>query len=358
MAGEDEGEERTQEPTAKRQRDFAERGDIAKSTEINGAAGLAAAAIAFLAFAPILGQSISNTFQFAFLRIPDQSGDLNAMMELGRATAFQLLIGLAPILSFLWAAAMFVGLYQQWGAFPKEPFKFDINKFNPYEGFKQKFMSPKPVVELLKGIAKIALVGWLVYTDIKERFAIIPSMAASTPVATMTTLKELALMVLWRALPLAIAIAFFDYLYESYRVHEKMKMTRKEVKDENKDQDGDPLLKQARRKRAQELAFARTVQNVKKADIIITNPDHYAVALRYRKAEAPAPVVVAKGVDRLAQAIKAEGARHDVPQVENRPLARALFARVKEGKTVPADLYDAVARVLAVIWRRRRPQRA
>ena len=357
MAGEDEGEERTQEPTAKRQRDFAERGEIPKSTEINGAAGLAAAAIAFMTFAPNLGQSIFNTFQFSYRRIPEEGSDINALMEVGRGAALQLFFGLAPILGFLWASAMVVGLYQQWGGFPKEPFKFDINKFNPYEGFKQKFMSPKPVVEMLKSVAKIVFIGWLVFSDIKERFGLIPALAGSNPVATMMTLKSLAMMVLWRALPLAIVIAFFDYLYESYRLHERMKMTRKEVKDENKDQEGDPLLKQARRKRAQELAFARTVQNVKKADIIITNPDHYAVALRYRKAEAPAPVVIAKGVDRLAMAIKAEAARHDIPQVENRPLARALFARVKEGRAVPADLYDAVARVLAVIWRRRRPAR-
>lgn len=358
MAGEDEGEERTHEPTAKRQREFSDRGEIAKSPEINGAAGLAAAAIAFLTFAPELGLSIRNTFQFSFLRIPDEDGDLNAMMELGRGAALQLIFALGPILGFLWVAALVVGLYQQWGAFPKEPFKFDINKFNPYSNFKQKFMSPKPLVELAKSVAKIVMIGWLVLSDIRERFGVIPAMAGIPPEGTMMVLKSMALMVLWRALPLAIVIAFFDYLYESYRMHERMKMTRKEVKDENKDQEGDPQLKQARRKRAQELAFARTVQNVKKADIIITNPDHYAVALRYRKAEAPAPVVVAKGVDRLAQAIKAEAARHDIPQVENRPLARALFARVKEGKAVPADLYDAVARVLAVIWRRRRPVRA
>jgi len=149
-----------------------------------------------------------------------------------------------------------------------------------------------------------------------------------------------------------------DYLYQIYQNSEKMKMTRQEVKDENKNTEGDPHLKAARKKRAQEIAFARTIQNVKKADVVITNPDHYAVALRYRRDESTAPIVVAKGIDRLAQAIKAEAARHDIPQVENRPLARSLHARVKEGKMIPEDLYQAVATILAVLWSRRRVVRA
>lgn len=351
----DEGEERTQDPTAKRQKEFAERGETVKSQEIAGAAGLLVGAVALTTFAGDLGQAVRNTFLLAYARIGTSEGDLNTMLELLRIAAIEVAVGLAPLLLVIWAGGLLVGLYQQWGAFPKEPFKFDPNKFNPINGFQQKFMSTKPLIELLKSVMKILLIGYLCWGALVDRFEVIPALAGVTPGETLRALESLAWMVLWRALPVAIVIAALDYMYESYQLSERMKMTRKEVKDEHKDQEGDPHVKQARRKRQQELAFARTVQNVKKADIVITNPDHYAVALRYRKSEAAAPVVVAKGVDRLAQAIKAEASRHDIPQVENRPLARALFAKVKEGKMVPADLYDAVARVLAVVWRRRRP---
>jgi flagellar biosynthetic protein FlhB len=351
----DDGEEKTQDPTAKRQKDFAERGEVAKSQEVAASAGLLFAALAVTIFAGDLGAAVRNTFVLAYARIGTNEGDINAMLELLRVAAVEIAVGLAPLLLFLWATGLFVGLYQQWGAFPKEPFKFDPNKFNPITGFQQKFMSTKPLIELLKSVIKILLIGYLCWGALVDRFDLLPALAGVTPGETLKVLEDLAWMVLWRALPVAIVIAFLDYLYESYQINEKMKMTRKEVKDEHKDQEGDPHVKQARKRRQHEMAFARTVQNVKKADIVITNPDHYAVALRYRKSEAAAPIVVAKGVDRLAQAIKAEAARHDIPQIENRPLARALHARVKEGKMVPADLYDAVARVLAVVWRRRRP---
>jgi flagellar biosynthetic protein FlhB len=129
-------------------------------------------------------------------------------------------------------------------------------------------------------------------------------------------------------------------------------MTREEIKEETKTMEGDPHAKAARKRRQQEIAYAQTIQKVQEADVVITNPDHYAVALRYRREEGTAPVVLAKGVDELAQRIKAEARKHDVPQVENRPLARRLFRTVKAGHAIPEDLYGVVARILAVIWKR------
>ena len=136
-----------------------------------------------------------------------------------------------------------------------------------------------------------------------------------------------------------------------------MMMSREDLKEEQKQSEGDPYMKQARKQRQREIALGQMLQNVPKADVVITNPTHYAVALRYRKNEAPAPVVVARGVDHLAMRIKTEAIRSDVPQIENRQLARALYATSKVGHMIPEDLYAAVARVLAVIWRRRRYHR-
>ena len=133
-----------------------------------------------------------------------------------------------------------------------------------------------------------------------------------------------------------------------------MMMSYQQLKDESKEMEGDPHMKAARKARARQIAFGQTLREVQKADLILTNPTHYAVALRYRAEEASAPTVVAKGVDHMALKIIAEAARHDIPRVENRPLARALYAVAKEGRMIPEEMYGPVAKVLAVILKRRR----
>jgi len=167
-------------------------------------------------------------------------------------------------------------------------------------------------------------------------------------------LQDMAMLVLSRALPVAVILAVLDYSYQWYQNHEQMMMTLQEVKEEHKANEGDPKMKQARRNRARQIAMAQMAQSTARADVVITNPTHFAVALRYRKDEAPAPVVVARGMDAVAQKIKLEARRRDIPTIENRPLARALYASAKVGQMIPESLYGAVARVLAVLWKRRK----
>jgi flagellar biosynthetic protein FlhB len=164
--------------------------------------------------------------------------------------------------------------------------------------------------------------------------------------------STLVLMV--RALPVAIVIAALDYAYQYWRMDEKMKMTTQEMKEEHKEQEGDPHVKAARKARARQIAFARTLRNVKKADLVITNPTHFAVALRYRAHEAPAPVVVAKGIDHMALRIRQEAAKYDIPCIENRALARALYPLAEEGHVIPEDFFGPVARTLATVLKRRK----
>jgi type III secretion system FlhB-like substrate exporter len=159
--------------------------------------------------------------------------------------------------------------------------------------------------------------------------------------------------VLQRALPVAVAIGAADYAYQRWSMSEQMKMSKQDVKQEMKEQDGDPLFKARRRQLARQIAFSRQIADVQKADVVLTNPTHYAIALRYRKEEAAAPIVLARGVDALAMKIRAEASRHDVPTVENRPLARALYAKAKVGRPIPKDFFGPVAQVLAVVYKRR-----
>ena len=258
-----------------------------------------------------------------------------------------------PMLVGLWVASWLVGLIQGRLAIPKEPIKFQLEKLNPVTQFKEKYFSSAPFVDLAKGLIKLFLIGWLVWVAIEDRLGLFPSLMTQTPGEILRTYEEIGWIVLTRAVPVAVIVSVLDYAYQWYKTREEMMMTRQEVKEEQKQSEGDPHMKQARRQRAMQIAMAQTVRNVAKADVVITNPTHYAVILRYNKDEAPAPVVIGKGIDHLAQRIKAEALRLDIPMVENRPLARALHAQCKEGEMIPEDLYGAVAKILALIWKRR-----
>jgi len=261
---------------------------------------------------------------------------------------------LALPLFLLWLSAGLISGIQGQGVIPKEPLKFDLEKLNPLPGFQKLFMSSTPLVELAKGLLKLGLIGWLVWSAVEEQLGLLPELSHVTVWEVLEVHGQMAMLVVVRALPVALLIAILDYSYQWYQLHEKMMMTREEVKEEHKDMEGDPHVRAARRARAREIANVKAVRDVHRADVVVTNPTHYAVALRYDVGEAPAPIVIARGVDHVALKIKQEARRHDIPVIENRPLARALYAESKTGQMIPENLYAAVAQVLAVILRRRR----
>jgi len=352
MSDDDGGQERTFEPTGKRIRDFRERGEVPKSQEVMGAAGLTVGFAVLYVWMANIAQGLSDLFIISYNDIADHNVSIAMAEEIGGAVLNVCAMIILPPLCFMWLGAAVVGLIQQRLAFPKEPFKFDPNKLNPINGFKEKFMSSRPLIDMFKSVLKLALIGGLIFSAFWEEKGRFPALVSQPPSATVDGIEYVAWLVFLRALPVAYLIAVIDYSYEWYRNYEKMKMTREEIKEENKTLEGDPHAKAARKRRQQEIAYARTIQKVQDADVVITNPDHYAVALRYRREENAAPLVIAKGVDSLAQRIKAEARKHDIPQVENRPLARRLFRTVKQGHPIPEDLYGVVAKILAVIWQR------
>jgi len=353
----DGGQERTFDPTAKRVRDFRERGEVPRSQEVLNAAGMAVGFAVLYAWMGTLAWGFSTIFNLSYTDIAERDFSMSTALDIGGAVVGVCAWMLLPPLGFMWVGAAVVGLIQGRLAFPKDPIKFSPEKLNPISGFKEKFMSAKPLVDLLKSVLKLALIGGWVFSEVWDQRGRLPALATQHPSATVDGLEHIAWLVLLRALPVAFLVAAIDYAYEWYRNYEKMKMTREEIKEENKSLEGDPHAKAARKRRQQEIAYTRTVQRVQEADVVITNPDHYAVALRYRKDEAPAPIVVAKGVDMLAQRIKIEARKHDIPQVENRLLARRLYRTVKADQAIPEDLYGVVAKILAVIWQKRAKKR-
>ncbi len=350
----DAAQEKSHEPTAKRVKEFRDKGQVPKSQDVLQSFGLAFGGIVVYMAMPMVGRGLGEVMSLCYSRIPAAEMGFAGVAELTGSILVLVAGMLLPVVGILWALMLIVASIQSRGAFPKEPFKVDLQKFNLFTAFQEKFLSTKPLMEAFKAVLKLVLIGGLITAAMWDRRGLFTSLVTLPPGALLKVFQEIVFVILTRALPVAFFIAIVDYAYEWYRLHEKMKMTREEIKEEHKSTEGDPHLRAARKRRALEIAMARTSRNVSKADVVITNPTHYAVALRYRKSEAPAPVVVAMGVEAVALRIRAEATRHDIPQIENRTLARALYAGSKEGKMIPEELYGAVARVLAVILRRRK----
>ncbi|MFH1469858.1 MAG: EscU/YscU/HrcU family type III secretion system export apparatus switch protein [Pseudomonadota bacterium] len=354
MADEDEGQEKTHEPSERQREKFKERGEIARSREVGAAIGLIATAVALaVGVRPLLRHLQANLLaNFSFHGSPDL--DATGGVALLRNTAVDVMWMLAVPLGVLWLFALAGGVAQSRAIIPKEPLKLRWEVFDLANAAKQKFLSSAPWVELAKGLIKLGVLGGLVWIAVKDRVAALPTLAATTPQEVLGAMGDYAVVLIVRALPVAIVIAALDYAYQYWRMDEKMKMTTQQLKEEHKEQEGDPHLRAARKARARQIAMARTLRNVQRADLVITNPTHFAVALRYRAHEAPAPIVVAKGLDHMALKIRQEAAKHDIPCVENRPLARALYPQAEEGHMIPEDYFGPVARILATVLKRRR----
>jgi flagellar biosynthetic protein FlhB len=349
----DDAQERTHEPTDKRRKKFRDKGEVPRSKEVTSTIGLAIATVVLVTTMQQMTQGVREIFTICFRGMTEGDLDLmGACFLLGQVSMSVAAILTLPLF-LLWLAALLVGLIQGQGVIPKEPLKFDLEKLNPLPGFQKLFMSSTPLVELGKGLLKLGLIAWLVWTALEAELGLLPELTHMSIWDLLDVHGQMALMVVVRAMPVALIISVLDYGYQWYQLQEKMMMTREEVKEEHKDMEGDPHMRAARRARAREIASVKAVRNVHRADVVVTNPTHYAVALSYNADEAPAPIVIARGVDHLALKIKQEARRHDVPVIENRVLARALYAESKEGQMIPESLYAAVAQVLAVILRRR-----
>ena len=227
-----------------------------------------------------------------------------------------------------------------------------LDKFNPVNGFKRMF-SMESLFELVKSILKIGLIVYIAYSSIKDEadnlFILYEISLSQAIVLTGTIVLDTGLKISIAYLIIGLA----DYIYQKYKFSEDMKMTKQEVKDEYKNTEGNPEIKGRQRQRMREVSQRRMMQDVPKADVVITNPTHYAVAIKYDAETAKAPIVLAKGEDYLAKKIKEAAREHQVEIVENKPLARMLYANVDIGQEIPPELYQAVAEVLAMVYNTR-----
>jgi flagellar biosynthetic protein FlhB len=349
------GGEKTEEPTAKKLDDARNEGQVAKSKEISNAVTLIGLFLLLKVVLSFLGNEFLGSFSDAYGRIPElvkyYDGQFRyAEMDiLLRSTLLRILLSVAPFFAVGFILSFLADYVQVKWKVTTKPLKPKFSKLSPLSGFKRIF-SARSLVELLKSILKIALVSYVAYTTLRDKMDIIYLLFNMPLWQGISAIADIAISLGLKISVLYIVIALLDFVYQKRKFHEDQKMTKQEVKDEYKNSEGDPAVKGKQRQRMQEASRRRMMQDVPKADVVITNPTHFAVAIQYDTEVAPAPIVLAKGEDHLAAKIKEIARENKVEIVENKPLARMLYYNVEIGEQVPPELYQTVAEVLAMVY--------
>ncbi len=349
------GGEKTEEPTSKKLDDARKEGQVAKSKEIGNAFSLLALFLVMKLYLGTMGTRFIEVFSAVYQQIPDVSKMYNGGLPVAslhvliRGMMFQILVIMAPVLLIGVAIAIICDVAQvKWKPTTK-PLQPKFSKLNPMKGFGRIF-SPNSLVELLKSVLKLALIGYMVYSYLKDKISNIFLLYDITLNQAIGMIGEIVVDLGIRIAAIYMIIAFLDFGYQKWKFHEDMKMTKQEVKDEYKNQEGDPQIKGKQKQRMREASMRRMMQQLPEADVVITNPTHYAVAIKYDPEKYDAPYVLAKGENYLAQRIKDVAKENHIEIVENKPLARMLYANVDIGGLIPPELYQAVAEVLAFVY--------
>ena len=342
--------EKTEKATPKRREEAREKGQIAKSMDLNGAVVLMASLLALSAFGP----RILNEMETAMLAVIQLTSHPEVVNQKGVGALFMLVgkhivLGALPVVAVCVVAGVIVNVAQV-GLKPKrKAIKPDPKRLNPISGFKNLF-SPNSLVELAKNLLKIGLVGAIVAATVLPQMDQLAALVGTPAQDLLPQLCKTIFTLAQRAAMVYLAIGLADLLWQRYRHEKSLKMEKKEVEDEFKQQQLPAEVKRAQRQKAMELATARMMDAVPTADVVVVNPTHYSVALKY-DADNPAPVVVAKGLDSLALKIRELARDHEVAVVPDPPLARTLYASVDVGKMIPEELFHAVAQLLAYVYR-------
>ncbi len=349
----DEGGEKVFPATEHKRKEARKKGQVAKSHELSGVIVLLAL-VSYLHYALSSGyvtNELLGDFQTAFHFNPHpNSMTIRTTSEMIRLAMVWSLRLMMPGLLIAVVVGLITNIAQVGLQFSPQALAPKWEKLNPLSGMK-KLVSKQGAFETLKGCAKIALVGWIAYSQITDRVPTLVSASQSNLVTFLSAVGELCWQISLRIASLLFVLAIADFAFQKFEFEKNMKMTHQEMKQEIKQQDGDPMVKQRIRQKQRAMSQKRMMQQVPKATVVVTNPTHFAVALYYETGSMTAPRVVAKGQDFVAQKIKEIARENEVPLVENVALARALYRDVEIDRDIPADLYKAVAEVLAFVYR-------
>jgi len=348
----DEGE-KTEKPTARKKKKSREEGQVAKSQEISTAIYLIFGFNVLALFAGGMLNNLLGMFNFGVASIPE-IGDIFETVYVAKLIAFcfqRVILIVLPIFIVMMLVGIIVSLIQVGWHPTFKPLKPKFSKLNPLKGFKRLF-SMQALVNLAKSLLKLGAILFTIFILVNGHINVIPALMFMELNQSVNYIGNLVITMGVTVGVVYIIIAALDYVFVYFKHQKQLKMTKHEVKEEWKQTEGNPQIKGKIKQKMREVSMRRMMQGVPKADVIITNPTHYAVALRYdHTAEGAAPVVIAKGVDFLAKRIKELGAANNVEIVENPALARALYDEVEVGREIPPELYEAVAEILAYVFR-------
>lgn len=341
---------KSEQPTARRLRKAREKGQVARSKEVSSAAVLMGGLLVLAFFGENILQMLEIEMKHLLnFRVPSEI-TVSYLNEFAKGAGVRIAVVLFPVLLTIMMFSIVANMMQGGLVFSTDPLGFHFEKLSPQKGLSRIF-SKNGLVELLKSLLLIIAISIISYQVIAEHLSLYPRLVLMDVEKLFYWTASISYEVFVKVAVLLIALAIADYLFQKYRFTEQLKMTKQEVKEEFKETEGDPVTKSRIRRIQREMARKRMMADVPTADVVITNPTHYSVALSYKIETMDAPRVVAKGVGFLALKIRELAQEHGVPLVENKPLAQTLYKSVEIGESIPGNLYKAVAEILAYIYK-------
>ncbi|WP_419961640.1 flagellar biosynthesis protein FlhB [Psychrobacillus sp. BM2] len=343
--------EKTEKATPKKRQDSRKKGQVLKSPDVTSAIVLLSVFVFLVFFASFLRSEIFSFFGVTFTKyMLIETLTIDVAIIIYKDMLLEMAMVLLPIMLVAVVAAIAANFFQFGLLFTTEPLKFDLKKIDPIKGLKRIF-SLKAIIELLKSILKISFIGSVTTLILWMNLEKVLSLSFKTAWDTLSTVGWLTGTMGIAASCVLLFISILDFFYQKFDYEKNLKMSKQDIKDEHKNSDGDPIIKSRIRQRQREMAMRRMMQEIPTADVVITNPTHFAIALKYDDESMDAPTVVAKGADFVAQKIKLIAKENNVVMVENRPLARSMYDQVEVGQRIPDEFFKAVAEVLAYVYR-------
>ncbi len=342
-------DDKTEDATPERREDFREKGQIAHSQELSQVATLAAIVILFFWYGGQVTLSLRKLFVVTFESISTFRIDQKSVIPYFSSIWIDLIVIIAPIFLVAAVISILVTLLQTQFSWSWQKLAFEWSKLNPITGI-TRILGAEMLVGMLRTTAKLTVVTLTTWLVLAGEWTKVTGLIYVPLVKTWLYWGDITTQLVWGVVGLMLFVAVADYIYTFVSLEKKMRMTKQEVKDELKQRETDPHVKARIRRMAREIANRKTIENTKKATVLITNPTHYSIAVRY-EIGMPAPFVVAKGVDFLALKMRETARELDIPIIENKPLARALYAAVDEGSEIPGDMYKAVAEIIKFVFK-------
>ncbi|GGA62937.1 flagellar biosynthesis protein FlhB [Ornithinibacillus halotolerans] len=342
--------EKTEKATPKRRSDERKKGRVAKSQDVNTAILLLFVLIIMAVFGGFIKDNMLTLFQYTFTEFIHWELTEDTIVQIFFEVIISFAKIVAPVMLIAFIAGVAANLIQVGFLFTTEPLKFDLKKIDPIQGAKRIF-SIRALVELLKSLLKIVLIGSITFFIIwlfKDEMLMIAFKNAEN---ALMFFGRVTLIMGAAAIVALLFLAVFDYAYQRYDFEKNIRMSKQDIRDEYKNIEGDPLIKSKIKEKQRQISMRRMMSEVPNADVVITNPTHYAIAIKYDESKAQAPYVVAKGVDSIAFKIREIAKANNVVTVENKPLARSLYAHIEIGEVIPEEFYQAVAEILAYVYR-------